>query len=149
MLRPDGEEISAVEPSVRKAMAFRERTGGLDLRKLERASATEAAALVQERDSDQFAARGGRRGPVQRRGARREWRPGALQPRLRAGGLERGIPNTLQTRFRVGSMNKMFTGVAVLQLAEAGRVELTAPSASTSPTTATGASPPRSPAIIC
>jgi D-alanyl-D-alanine carboxypeptidase len=40
---------------------------------------------------------------------------------------ERGIPNTLQTRFRIGSMNKMFTGAAVLQLAEAGRVELTAP----------------------
>ena len=39
---------------------------------------------------------------------------------------ERGIPNTLLTRFRVGSMNKMFTGVAVLQLAEAGKVELTA-----------------------
>jgi CubicO group peptidase (beta-lactamase class C family) len=33
-------------------------------------------------------------------------------------------PNTLETRFRVGSMNKMFTGVAVLQLAQAGRVEL-------------------------
>jgi D-alanyl-D-alanine carboxypeptidase len=40
---------------------------------------------------------------------------------------ERGIPNTLQTRFRTGSMNKMFTAVAVLQLAEAGKVELTAP----------------------
>ena len=48
----------------------------------------------------------------------------------RASGLadrERGTPNTLQMRFRVGSMNKMFTGVAVLQLAEAGQVELTAP----------------------
>jgi CubicO group peptidase (beta-lactamase class C family) len=40
---------------------------------------------------------------------------------------ERGIPNTLQTRFRVGSMNKMFTGMALLQLVEAGKVELTAP----------------------
>jgi CubicO group peptidase (beta-lactamase class C family) len=40
---------------------------------------------------------------------------------------ERGITNTLQTRFRVGSMNKMFTGVAVVQLIEAGEVELTAP----------------------
>jgi D-alanyl-D-alanine carboxypeptidase len=37
------------------AMLFRERTGGLDLRKLDRVSATEATALVQERDSDQFA----------------------------------------------------------------------------------------------
>src|SRR5215470_10104819 len=40
---------------------------------------------------------------------------------------EQGIPNTLQTRFRIGSMNKMFTAVATLQLAEAGKVELTAP----------------------
>lgn len=37
---------------------------------------------------------------------------------------EQGIPNTLQTRFRVGSMNTMFTGVAVLQLVEAGMVDL-------------------------
>ena len=41
--------------SLDKEMAFREVTGGLDLRKLERVSPTEAAALVQERDSDQFA----------------------------------------------------------------------------------------------
>jgi D-alanyl-D-alanine carboxypeptidase len=40
---------------------------------------------------------------------------------------ERKIPNTLQTRFRIGSMNKMFTAVAILQLVEAGKIELTAP----------------------
>jgi CubicO group peptidase (beta-lactamase class C family) len=40
---------------------------------------------------------------------------------------ERGIPNTLQTRFRIGSMNKMVTAVAILQLVEAGTVELDAP----------------------
>jgi D-alanyl-D-alanine carboxypeptidase len=39
---------------------------------------------------------------------------------------KRGIPNTLRTRFRIGSMNKMFTAVAILQLADAGKVELTA-----------------------
>jgi D-alanyl-D-alanine carboxypeptidase len=40
---------------------------------------------------------------------------------------ERRIPNTVETRFRIGSMNKMFTATAILQLVEAGEVELTAP----------------------
>lgn len=35
-------------------MAFRDHTGGFDVRKLERVSATEAVGLVQERASDQF-----------------------------------------------------------------------------------------------
>jgi CubicO group peptidase (beta-lactamase class C family) len=39
---------------------------------------------------------------------------------------EREIPNAVQTRFRIGSMNKMFTAVAILQLVEAGKVNLTA-----------------------
>ncbi|MFY9984402.1 MAG: serine hydrolase domain-containing protein [Chthoniobacterales bacterium] len=39
---------------------------------------------------------------------------------------ERGIPNTLQTRLRVGSINKMFTGVAVVQLVQAGKLQLVA-----------------------
>jgi CubicO group peptidase (beta-lactamase class C family) len=37
------------------------------------------------------------------------------------------IPNTIRTRFRIGSMNKMFTAVAILQLVQAGNVQLTAP----------------------
>jgi D-alanyl-D-alanine carboxypeptidase len=37
------------------------------------------------------------------------------------------IPNTLKTRFRNGSMNKMFTAVATLQLAQAGKLKLDAP----------------------
>jgi D-alanyl-D-alanine carboxypeptidase len=40
---------------------------------------------------------------------------------------ERRIPNRLDTRFRIGSMNKMFTAVAILQLVEAGKIELSAP----------------------
>ena len=39
----------------------------------------------------------------------------------------RNIPNTLQTRFRIGSMNKMFTAVSILQLAQAGKLKLTDP----------------------
>ena len=39
----------------------------------------------------------------------------------------RKVPNTLQTRFRIGSMNKMFTAVSILQLAQAGKLKLTDP----------------------
>jgi CubicO group peptidase (beta-lactamase class C family) len=39
----------------------------------------------------------------------------------------RKVPNALDTRFRVGSMNKMFTAVAVMQLVEAGKLDLEAP----------------------
>jgi len=159
--------------SLHKEMAFRERTGGLDLRSLERVSATEAAALVQERDSDLFARAEltvdatephvitslslaaiprPAEFPIARlteheaiaevqdvlRGAAAADRfsgtvlvekDGRILLSHAFGLADRGlgIPNTLQTRFRVGSLNKMFTGVAVLQLAEAGQVELTAP----------------------
>jgi CubicO group peptidase (beta-lactamase class C family) len=40
---------------------------------------------------------------------------------------EKKTPNTLNTRFRIGSMNKMFTAVATLQLAQAGKLDLKAP----------------------
>jgi D-alanyl-D-alanine carboxypeptidase len=160
--------------SLDRVMAFRERTGGLDLRKLERVSATEAAALVQERDSDQFArveltvdattepqvitslklaaVPRPTEFPIARltedeaiTGIQDVLREAAAADRFSGAVLiekngqvlfscaygladrDRGIPNALPTRFRIGSMNKMFTAVAVLQLAEAGKVELTAP----------------------
>jgi CubicO group peptidase (beta-lactamase class C family) len=37
---------------------------------------------------------------------------------------EHNISNTLKTRFRIGSMNKMFTAVATLQLAEARKLDV-------------------------
>jgi CubicO group peptidase (beta-lactamase class C family) len=40
---------------------------------------------------------------------------------------EQKIPNKLNTRFRIGSMNKMFTGTAVLQLVQAGKIKLEDP----------------------
>ncbi|WP_184718094.1 serine hydrolase domain-containing protein [Caulobacter sp.] len=40
---------------------------------------------------------------------------------------ERQIPNRAETRFRIGSVNKMQTAVAVLQLVQAGKVDLDAP----------------------
>jgi len=40
---------------------------------------------------------------------------------------EHKIPNTLKTRYRIGSMNKMFTAVAILQLAQAGKLDLDDP----------------------
>jgi CubicO group peptidase (beta-lactamase class C family) len=36
-------------------------------------------------------------------------------------------PNTTDTQFRFGSMGKMFTAVSILQLAQAGKLDLTAP----------------------
>jgi CubicO group peptidase (beta-lactamase class C family) len=40
---------------------------------------------------------------------------------------ERKIPNTVDTKFRIGSMNKMFTATAVMQLAQAGKLDLDKP----------------------
>jgi D-alanyl-D-alanine carboxypeptidase len=40
---------------------------------------------------------------------------------------EKKIPNTLNTKFRIGSMNKMFTATAVLQLVQAGKINLNDP----------------------
>jgi CubicO group peptidase (beta-lactamase class C family) len=40
---------------------------------------------------------------------------------------ERKISNKLDTRFRIGSMNKMFTAVAVMQLVQAGKLDLGEP----------------------
>ncbi|MBV8847242.1 MAG: beta-lactamase family protein, partial [Bryobacterales bacterium] len=40
---------------------------------------------------------------------------------------DKKVANKLDTRFRIGSMNKMFTAVAVLQLAQAGKIKLTDP----------------------
>ena len=40
---------------------------------------------------------------------------------------EKKIPNTVDTKFRFGSMGKMFTGTAVLQLVQAGKIKLDDP----------------------
>ena len=40
---------------------------------------------------------------------------------------EKKIANTMLTQFRVGSMNKMITAVAVMQLAQAGKLSLSTP----------------------
>ncbi len=37
---------------------------------------------------------------------------------------ERNLPNKLDTCFRLGSMNKMFTATAILQLVQAGKIQL-------------------------
>jgi D-alanyl-D-alanine carboxypeptidase len=154
-------------------MDFRGFTGGFELRKIEQVSATEVSALIQERDSDQFAriklviepaephAIASLKAEAIPRPAEfaierltEEQAIAALQTLLDervaadrfAGAVivakhgkilfsdARGLadrannsPNTLDTRFRIGSMNKMFTAVSVLQLVEAGKLELDAP----------------------
>src|SRR5436309_1854655 len=40
---------------------------------------------------------------------------------------EKKVPNKLDTQVRIGSMNKMFTAVAVLQLAQVGKIKLSDP----------------------
>jgi CubicO group peptidase (beta-lactamase class C family) len=40
---------------------------------------------------------------------------------------EHHIPNTVDTRFRIGSMNKMFTATAIMQLVQAGKIDLDKP----------------------
>jgi CubicO group peptidase (beta-lactamase class C family) len=37
------------------------------------------------------------------------------------------IPNQVNTQFRIGSMNKMFTAVSIMQLVQAGRIQLSDP----------------------
>lgn len=40
---------------------------------------------------------------------------------------EHKVPNTIKTRFQIGSMNKMFTAVAIVQLAQQGKLGLDDP----------------------
>ena len=40
---------------------------------------------------------------------------------------EKKTPNQPSTQFRIGSMNKMFTAVSILQLVQAGKIQLTDP----------------------
>jgi CubicO group peptidase (beta-lactamase class C family) len=37
---------------------------------------------------------------------------------------EKKVPNQVQTQFRIGSMNKMFTAVSIMQLVQAGKMQL-------------------------
>jgi CubicO group peptidase (beta-lactamase class C family) len=160
-------------PNVDGDMAFRRRTGGFDLRKVEESSATRISGLVQERGSDQFAhfavvveesaphlitewhldavatpaefATGRLSEPMaveatkaridelvkedQFSGAVLVTKNGKaiLSEALGLADREKKIPNSLSTKFRIGSMNKMFTAVSVLQLAQAGKIKLSEP----------------------
>ncbi len=40
---------------------------------------------------------------------------------------EKKIPNEVNTQFRIGSMNKMFTAVSIMQLVQAGKIQLSDP----------------------
>lgn len=162
--------VQRVEPT----MGLRARTGGFAVRQIEASSTpTKVSALVQERDSDQFARLTIEMDPtapsqIATLGIRAIPRPAEFAlPHLRVGDLvaavrekvqkdaaadrfagavliaedgkpvfaqaygladrARKVPNTLQTRFRIGSMNKMFTAVSILQLAQAGKLKLTDP----------------------
>jgi CubicO group peptidase (beta-lactamase class C family) len=154
-------------------LAFRNLTGGFELKKIVEATPTRVVALLDERDSDRFTqltfeVDAAPPHPMTRVEPRLVPRPAEFAiPRLSeaqavsalrdkaaqqaaadkfagavaiakqgkiifssAYGLadrDKPTANTPETRFRIGSMNKMITAVAVLQLAQAGRVKLTAP----------------------
>jgi D-alanyl-D-alanine carboxypeptidase len=154
-------------------MGFREQTGGFDLKEAGDCGAAKCSAVVQERDSDQFAsmvvevdsaephaiksielraiprpadfsiprmteaeALKAFRAYLDRAAAAGRFSGAALvakngKPVFTAvygmADREKKIPNTLNTKFRIGSMNKMFTATAVLQLVQAGKINLNDP----------------------
>ncbi len=161
------------EHKVEGALAFRQQTGGFDLRKIGESTATELTVIVQEHDSDQFAQLkiGVEAAPphkVAHLDLRAVERPAEFAiPRLSQSELvaalraklekdsaadkfagaavlakdgkpiftgaygmadrEKKNPNSLSTKFRIGSMNKMFTAVSILQLVQAGKINLSDP----------------------
>jgi D-alanyl-D-alanine carboxypeptidase len=160
-------------PNIEGDMQFRRMTGGFDLRKIEKSSATRMSGLVQERGSDQFArfamvveenaphlitewhldaiatpsefATGRLSEPLAIEAAKARIDELAKDDRFSGAVLvtrngkaimsgaygladrEKKIPNSLNTKFRLGSMNKMFTAVSILQLAQAGEIKLSDP----------------------
>ena len=162
------------QPSrLERQMEFRQRTGGLDLKKVVESSPTKLVVLVQERLSDQFAqltmeVKADEPHQINTIELRAIPRPAEFAlPHLSQSGLiaatrkaiesevaadrfagavliakngkpvfseaygladrEHKTANTLKTRFRIGSMNKMFTAVAILQLAQAGKLDVKDP----------------------
>jgi len=154
-------------------MRFHGQTGGFDLKKAEECAATKCAAILEERNSEQFARievevdpaephviKAVELRPIPRpaefpiarmteAGALKAFRAyldqAAAADRFSGAALvakngkpiftavygmadrEKNIPNKLDTKFRIGSMNKMFTATAVLQLVQAGKINLTDP----------------------
>jgi D-alanyl-D-alanine carboxypeptidase len=154
-------------------MGFREATGGFDLKQAGDCADTRCAAILKERDSDQFARIVVDIDPAEPHAIkgielRAIPRPAEFSiPRMteeealkafhvyldraaaagRFSGAalvakngkpvftavygmadrEKKIPNTLDTKFRIGSMNKMFTATSVLQLLQAGKINLSDP----------------------
>jgi CubicO group peptidase (beta-lactamase class C family) len=160
-------------PHVDGLLDFRSRTGGFDFEKLEESSPTHCAALLKEKNSDQFArmvidvetepppkitkfelmavprppefaiprlsqkdAIDALAKQLESEAAADRFSGAALVARNgsilfeHAYGLsnrEKKTPNRLNTQFRIGSMNKMFTAVCILELVQAGKIQLSDP----------------------
>jgi D-alanyl-D-alanine carboxypeptidase len=154
-------------------MRFHEQTGGFNLKKAEECAATKCAAILEERNSEQFARIEVEVDPAEPHvikavELRAIPRPAefpisrmteaealkvfrayldqtAAADRFAGAVLvaksgkpiftavygmadrDKKIPNKLDTKFRIGSMNKMFTATAVLQLVQAGKINLDDP----------------------
>ncbi len=158
--------VTEPEPMLRNP-AFRDMTGGFDLKKIEAETPGQVTALIEERNTDQMARIvvevetnephrivklhpepvapphlnekeliGRTRQLLQKMTSADKFSGAVLvakngQPVFaQAYGLadrEHHIPNTLQTRFGMASMVKMFTGLATLQLVNAGKLKLDDP----------------------
>jgi CubicO group peptidase (beta-lactamase class C family) len=152
-------------------MRFRKRTGGFEIKKIEKGEGNKIVVILKERDSDQFAraeveveeaeqhritkfdlnaiptpaefasarmseeqAVAALRAEIEKQVAADQFAGAVMVTKNSktifsgAYGMadrEKKITNELHTRFRIGSMNKMFTAVSVLQLAQSGKIKLT------------------------
>ena len=156
------------EHEIERELNFSQRTGGFELKKIEKATSTELIGLIQEKDSDQFArltieiesepphlitkldiqginmpeefklermtesqAIEALRKKIDLQAERGKFSGSILIAKngkpifIEAKGFaeyDKKISNRIDTKYNLGSMNKMFTAIAITQLAQEGKL---------------------------